>query len=862
MATLITDEEINNIIMKCPYENEDYKDPVSFINKNTGACKYAYVTLVMLGDLYIAGAIVLSHSIRNCGSKVDLVVLVTPDVTLDGKRILGMYFTHVVEIDYVNVPNWRTRKQPHRKYLELVFTKFHIFNLTQYEKVLLIDADALVLKYPDHLFTLDAPAGCFLEDKELIISYDKDGNYVLPKNGELEWYKKYCSTISHGKKIPKHFTDRLKTQFQNSGIGGGLMLLEPKKGELENIIRDVSRGQMKWLVENKFVFPEQQYLALRYSGQWTSINPRFFGLQGFPHWKVLYGLQYGGDKPFCTKSKFDISIRIQYPDFVLWHDFYTEMLKENPELLGSQSLLEANEMNKFFGTAMKRQRSQINRINAENGYKSNEKATKEIIANIFDINIKRVHDKQQQYYYINRDIGYQQYKLSPMFDNIKENDFYEPILKLSQYFSKGNYYETLLDKYSKDNKFDLNSIESQTDKDLIFFEYLKCKKDMFVLTFWPILIDNIDVNEISKACARYGLVCYQKKIKLNKNGLFNLMFWMYDEFTYNHRIDFISKKMEYIKAKDENNVMFLFLENTVGSKISGQGSLAKKEIRNILIELMTHPNKNNLRGNDLVHINDFFYQSVNYGKLILHENSLKVLQEQNIQNIISTQMTQSSLKLQTFKKWITLNLSLLEQERLTVMGSVVLYAYGYKKSNDIDSVYISCIQNANPNEISQSEKNMANKLNMNFGVKHTKIPFVDIGVENSEYWRESWTIKNNEVLNYFKIKDFTELSTDPKNYFYFEGFKCYLLEHEIMRKIFRNRNNDHADFLILSVLFPEKFSNYVEIKNNKISYNVNVGQTGPELEYDYMKELAGMILSRYTKSDITKFKELAKKMNK
>ncbi len=34
------------------------------------------------------------------------------------------------------------------------------------------------------------------------------------------------------------------------------MLLEPKIGELENIIKDVSHGQMKYLVENKLVFPE------------------------------------------------------------------------------------------------------------------------------------------------------------------------------------------------------------------------------------------------------------------------------------------------------------------------------------------------------------------------------------------------------------------------------------------------------------------------------------------------------------------------------------------------------------------------------------------------------------------------------
>ena len=349
MATLITDDELKNIIMKCPNEDESYPDPKNMLNKD-GKCKYAYVTLIMLGDSYIAGAIVLAYSIRSCGSLADLVVLVTPDVSEEGKQILGMYFTHVIEINYVTVQNWRTKKQNHRKYLELVFTKFHIFDLVQYEKVLLIDADALVLKYPDHLFTLDAPAGCFLENKDSIITYDETGNYILPKNGNIEWYKKYCDCCAHGKKIPKSMTDRIKTQFNNSGIGGGLMLLEPKKGEFEKILEDVSKDPMKYLINNKLIWPEQQYLTLRYSGQWTNINPRFFGLQGYPHWKILYGLQYGGDKPFSLNSKADIKIRMQYPDFVLWHKYYDDVLKNHPEFLESTTLKDSNRMNKNFNS--------------------------------------------------------------------------------------------------------------------------------------------------------------------------------------------------------------------------------------------------------------------------------------------------------------------------------------------------------------------------------------------------------------------------------------------------------------------------------------------------------------------------------
>ena len=164
-------EQIKKIKLLCN-NNEDFsKYPDDMINPD-GSKNYAYVTLVMLGDTYIAGAIVLAESVRKIGSLADLVVLVTNDVSIEGKEILKKFYDHVIDVDYINVENWRTKVQIHRPYLDLVFTKFHIFNLTQYKKVLLIDADAIILKHPDHLFTLKTPAGVYLPNKDDIISYN------------------------------------------------------------------------------------------------------------------------------------------------------------------------------------------------------------------------------------------------------------------------------------------------------------------------------------------------------------------------------------------------------------------------------------------------------------------------------------------------------------------------------------------------------------------------------------------------------------------------------------------------------------------------------------------------------------------
>lgn len=836
MATLMTQDEINSIVMYCPNEDTTYPDPKKYINSSTGKCKYAYVTTVFLGDLYIAGAIVLANSIRKCGSKVDIVVMVTPDVSIEGKNILGMYFTHVIDVNYIEVTNWRTKKQPHRKYLDLVFTKFRLFDLIQYEKVLLIDADALVLKYPDHLFTLNAPAGCFLEDKELIITYDTKGNYVMPKNGKLKWYEKYCDTIPHGSKIPKDYTDRLLKNYTSSCIGGGLMLLEPKKGELQDIINDVSKGFMKHLVQHKLLYPEQGYLALKYSGHWTSINPIFFGLQAYPHYSVLFGLQYGGDKPFTIKSKASIETRVQYPDFVLWHNFYSQMIKDNPELLKSSSLKEANEMNIFFKNIKKSQ----SRICSK---KSSDETKKKIISNFYGINI---NSDNLQYYHLNKDLGSIPLNVKQMFyTNI--NDFYSPIQKLSNYFKSGNYYEYLLEIYGI-NMNNIYSIHNDIDRDLIVNEYIKCHNDVICLIFLPTITKTVSHEKLTEIIQTHGNIFYEKTLKLPYNGAKNLLFWLYDEFTYDYRLNMIQNIMTIENENIDNcvdlfDLKIFFIHNNDKKNIKS----IKHSIKDNLLKLNKFANTMEMLSVKLVHVTDYFYQSINISQIVLNKNSIDLLCIQNVDNMICENLKMSNVRLQTFKKWIYSNLSLLEINRLVMFGSIILHSYGFRKANNINAIYINC------SECKTKDYSLFSIPFTDFGV--------DIAFEGTTNWKNSWIQEMSCIMNKYKIKNYTEYVTNPNNYCYFDGFKCILLNHEITRKIYRNRNNDHADFVILSTLYPKLFKNYIEfIKTYNNSYlkikNDDSDNNIVNIDFEYMIELASIIYQKYVDTDIKKFKEI------
>ncbi len=858
MATLISKEQLGNIIMECKDENTNYLNPKSYLNKD-GTCKYAYVTLVMLGDPYIAGAILMAYSARKAGSNVDFVVLVTPDISTEGRDILGMFFTYVISVDYLDIPNWRGQKQK-KKYLDLVFTKFHALELTQYEKIILIDADAVVLQYPDHLFTLDAPAGCLIETKELLISYDDEGNYIYPKDGKPEWYKKMCDCCGHGKKIPKEMTDKIRTNFTHSGIGGGLLLLEPKENELKNILKEISTDPYKKLVSSKFVWPEQQYLCLRYSGKWTSINPRFFGLQGYPHWSVLYGVQYGGDKPFILKSKMDIGERIKYPDFILWHRYYSLILEEYPSLKESDVLKDANILNPYFYSYIKSQKRSIEKINKDQiFFNLNADKLKTIISNLYGCSKDVIHDDQIKYFFLEKNKEYLPVKMQPMWDDIKEYDFIEPIKRLEKYFGKNSYYAKILKLYGDSYKKSNNQLDKQLpelsvdpiDKDLIALEYIKCRSKMMVVSLWPILMKNAKEKDIMSILKQYGNIAYVKKLVLSKKALFNLMFWMYDEFLYEYKHNFVSKKIDYVQSTAENEITLIFLDNVNNLRLSGQAAPAKSKLRNDLMNVMNVPNKKELRGNDLIHINDYFFQTVAYAQMVLNENSVDLLEKQETQNIATNFMSNPILKLQTFKQWTSNNLSLLQKDRILIMGGVILFSYGLRKSNDIDAIFVSV-----NNDDSESEQKMHDIIAHDFCNEDTKFEFADIGIEGSKYWKESWTTKNKQILNEFGLDNLLEVITDPRSHYYFQGYKCYLLDYEIIRKIHRNRKQDHADFIFLSNLYPELISKYVTLKNNKLKYAISEKITSPELKHDYLKELIKIIYNKYPMVETIKLKQV------
>jgi len=181
----------------------------------------AYVTLVMKGDNYIPGALALAYSLRQTGTKHDLVCMVTPDVT--GIDALSEGFDHVVEVDYLTYKTWHW-KQPNKhaevqynSWMSVALTQFRCLGLVQYRKVFFLDADVLVHRNMDCVFKLRSPAGTF------VVSGKSHGAPVYPHEIEAitqnNGYVCVASSLllSPGKKVYSQFLSYVEQLHRNCG---------------------------------------------------------------------------------------------------------------------------------------------------------------------------------------------------------------------------------------------------------------------------------------------------------------------------------------------------------------------------------------------------------------------------------------------------------------------------------------------------------------------------------------------------------------------------------------------------------------------------------------------------------------------
>ena len=170
---------------------------------------YAITTLLFGGDSYLPGVLLLGSSIRKVIPKeykkyITLCCMVTNDVSLEVRALISNIYDRVIEVEYLQIPPHLIKhKNPNtQKIYSKTFTKLRIYEMTDYDKVLFMDSDMLVLKKDIvSLFNLNTPAVIFMGK---LNNNPRDRYFKeFKKNGKLfkQFQTKYCYWQNNRRKM-------------------------------------------------------------------------------------------------------------------------------------------------------------------------------------------------------------------------------------------------------------------------------------------------------------------------------------------------------------------------------------------------------------------------------------------------------------------------------------------------------------------------------------------------------------------------------------------------------------------------------------------------------------------------------------
>lgn len=276
------------------------------------------------------------------------------------------------------------------------------------------------------------------------------------------------------------------------------------------------------------------------------------------------------------------------------------------------------------------------------------------------------------------------YEFKPMF-NVKPYEYEKVINKLSSKYKSSDYFSLLNKKVEKFNK-DINS----NINDHIITQFVKCRPNCSILTIWP--QNNLNIKNFMEYISEYGNVYYYKKISLSYKEATGLVYQLY----YNTNwlsIKNIHNKLRLINYGKREDIHVIVFENNSKYNLSGKNAELKMKFRNKIKELV---NKD-VNLTHVLHVNDHYYQTVEYSNLYFNRNSLNMLKFMNLQFLLNHKLNNYKINFDEYKKYLYSH-SQLEQNNLALEKGALMYPQGkedFLKNNQTTflSINLSKIEN-------------------------------------------------------------------------------------------------------------------------------------------------------------------------
>ena len=235
------------------------------VGKDKGQ-KKVWTTLITNTN-YLSGLLTLEYSLRKHKSRYPLVALYTESFPSEGHEALKRrgiaakeipYLLPSVSKEYINDPRFYD-----------CWSKLAPYSLTEYDRVVQLDSDMLLLQNMDELMDLelDSPEMSGEGDRVYAASHACACNPFHKPHYPAHWVPENCAfTSQHGR------PDLAQTEGAPATAGiscpnGGLQVCNPSEGTYNKIVEALNNGDLT----SSYDFADQSLLGERFHGRWVTL---------------------------------------------------------------------------------------------------------------------------------------------------------------------------------------------------------------------------------------------------------------------------------------------------------------------------------------------------------------------------------------------------------------------------------------------------------------------------------------------------------------------------------------------------------------------------------------------------------------
>ena len=224
-------------------------------------------TTLITNTKYLSGLLTLDYSLNKWGTKYPLVALYTDSFPQEGREALKKRGIQMKEIPFLlpSVPKEYTNDP---RFYDC-WSKLAPFSLTEYDRVVQLDSDMLVLQNMDELMELelDPPEMNGEGSRVYAASHACACNPLKKPHYPKDWVPENCAFTSQHSK-----PDRAQTEGPppTAGIGspnGGLVVCNPSQGTYDKILQTLKDGDLT----TSYEFADQSLLGERFYGRWVGL---------------------------------------------------------------------------------------------------------------------------------------------------------------------------------------------------------------------------------------------------------------------------------------------------------------------------------------------------------------------------------------------------------------------------------------------------------------------------------------------------------------------------------------------------------------------------------------------------------------